>query len=64
MAEKMKKTKALYERENLIITEFDTEDVITTSGEQESPQPILLKRELENAYGSFDSFNQASGSWF
>ena len=64
MAENMMNTKPLYERENLIITEFDTEDVITTSGGQESPQPILLKRELENAYGSFDSFNQAPGSWF
>ena len=64
MAEKMKKTKALYERENLIITEFDTEDVITTSGTTPDPQPTVLKRELENAYGSFDSFNQAPGSWF
>ena len=51
-----------YKRENLIISEFDTEDVIMTSGEQ--PQPMLLKRELENAYGSFDSFNKAPGSWF
>ena len=64
MAENMMKTKPLYKRENLIITEFDIEDVITTSGGQESTQPILLKRELENAYGSFDSFNQAPGSWF
>ena len=52
-----------YKRENLIISEFDTEDIITTSG-QEHPQPMLLKRELENAYGSFDSFHQAPGSWF
>lgn len=63
MAEKMK-TKPLYERENLIITEFDTEDVITTSGITPDPQPSPLKAELENAYGSFDSFNQAPGSWF
>ena len=54
--------KPVYERENLRITEFDTEDVITTSGI--SPQPSLLKRELENAYGSFDSFDRAPGSWF
>lgn len=63
MAEKMK-AKPLYERENLIINEFDTEDVITTSGITPDPQPTVLKRELENAYGSFDSFNQAPGSWF
>lgn len=64
MAENMMKTKPLYERENLIITEFDTEDVITTSGIAPDPQPVVLMRELENAYGSFDSFNQAPGSWF
>ncbi len=64
MAENMMKTKPLYERENLIITEFDTEDVITTSGITPDPQPVALKRELENAYGSFDSFNKAPGSWF
>ena len=64
MAENMMKTKPLYERENLIITEFDTEDVITTSGITPDPQPSPLKAELENAYGSFDSFNQAPGSWF
>lgn len=64
MAENMMKTKPLYERENLIITEFDTEDVITTSSITPDPQPVALKRELENAYGSFDSFNKAPGSWF
>ena len=64
MAENMMKTKPLYERENLIITEFDTEDAITTSGITPDPQPLPLKAELENAYGSFDSFNQAPGSWF
>ena len=52
-----------YKRENLIISEFDTEDIITTSG-QEHPQPMNSKRELENAYGLFDSFHQAPGSWF
>ena len=64
MAEKIKQTKPLYERENLIITEFDTEDVITTSGVTPDPQPSFLKAELENAYGSFGSFNQTPGSWF
>ena len=63
MTEKMK-TKPLYERENLIINEFDTEDVITTSGVTPDPQPTVLKREWENAYGSFNSFNQPPGSWF
>jgi hypothetical protein len=48
MAEKMK-AKPLYERENLIITEFDAEDVITTSGITPDPQPTVLKREMENA---------------
>ena len=60
----MKKTKPLCEREDLIINEFDAENVITTSGITPDPQPTVLKRELENAYGSFDSFNQAPGSWF
>ncbi len=63
MAEKMK-TKPLYERENLIINEFDAEDVITTSDITPDSQPTVLKRELDNAYGSFESFNQAPGSWF
>ena len=44
MAENMMKTKPLYERENLIITEFDTEDVITTSGITPNPQPVALKK--------------------
>ena len=51
-----------YKRENLKITEFDTEDVITTSGKLE---PVKLM-ERENRYGSFGSFDfdQAPGSWF
>lgn len=61
MTEKMK-TKPLYERVNLIITEFDTEDVITTSGI--TPDPQTLKAERENAYNSFKSFNKYPGSWF
>lgn len=63
MTEKIK-TKPLYERENLIINEFDAEDVITTSGINPDSQPTVLKREWENAYGSFDSFNKSPGSWF
>lgn len=63
MAENMMKTKPLYERVNLIITEFDTEDVITTSGITPDPQPSL-RAERENAYGSFDKFNIFPGPWF
>ena len=62
MAEKMK-IKPLYQRENLIVTEFDAEDVITTSGVGPEPGHVVLRRERENAYGSFDSFN-IPGSWF
>ena len=57
--------KALYERENLIITAFDAEDVITTSSD--SPTPFTLKREIENVYRTFGSLNDANdapGSWF
>lgn len=54
--------KSEYERLNYKITEFDTEDIITTSGEGEEPQPGG-KREKENAYSSFSSFNMP-GNWF
>ena len=61
--------KSVYERTNLIITEFDAEDVIVTSGESpidptptEPPLPTLSKR--ENRYGSFSSFDKTPGSWF
>ena len=62
MFEKIK-TKPLYERENLLITEFDAEDVITTSGVNPDPTESV-SRDWENAYDSFDSFNQAPSSWF
>lgn len=53
--------KAVYERTKIVITEFDTEDVISTSAET----PVTPKRMLrENSYGSFGSFDQAPGSWF
>lgn len=61
MAEKIK-TKPLYERENLIINEFDAEDVITTSGVNLDPTESVSS-ERENAYGSYNSFN-IPGSWF
>ena len=61
MSEKIK-TKPLYQRENLLITEFDAEDVITTSGvNPDSTESDSIER--ENAYGSYNSFN-APGPWF
>lgn len=54
--------KSVYERTNLIITEFDTEDVISTSGVQPSEPPS--KFEVENAYGAFGTFGEAPSSWF
>ena len=47
-----------YERTNLIITEFDKEDVITTSA-----PTTPLKSERENAYRSFKELD-LPGSWF
>lgn len=57
--------KSVYERTNLIITEFDTEDVITTSGPSTDPTepPVITKRAKENAYGKFSDF-ELPGSWF
>ena len=51
-----------YKREDLKLTNFDTEDVITTSGI--SPESVVQNKELENAYGLFSSFDGAPGSWF
>lgn len=57
--------KAIYKRENLIITAFDAEDVITTSGDIPTPTPpVTLKREIENVYRTFGSLNDAPSSWF
>lgn len=51
-----------YKRENLEITEFDTEDIITTSGDPDAPD-VLMER--ENRYGSFNDFDKAApGPWF
>ena len=61
MSEKIN-TKPTYQRENLIIAGFDAEDVITTSGATPDPTESVSS-ELENAYGSYDSFNSL-GSWF
>lgn len=61
MSDKIK-TKPLYQRENLLITEFDAEDVITTSGVNPDPTEYDSS-ERENAYSSYNSFN-IPGSWF
>lgn len=53
--------KPVYERLDLVITEFDIEDVITTSGTS-SDENVL--HELENAYGSYKHFSKSPGSWF
>lgn len=51
-----------YKREDFKLTNFDTEDVITTSGI--SPESDVQNNERENAYNLFSSFNGAPGSWF
>ncbi|MBQ6336459.1 MAG: hypothetical protein IJI50_04425 [Ruminococcus sp.] len=57
--------KSVYERENLKITEFDTEDVITTSGEEQQQQLTTLF-ERENAYRSFNQLDLPTNgsSWW
>lgn len=53
--------RSVYERENLKITKFDTEDVITTSGEQHQQLTTLFER--ENAYRTFNQLDlPANGS--
>lgn len=59
--------KSVYERTTLIITEFNTEDVITTSVPDPIEPVVSLLREKENRYGSFMSFDlkgPGNGSWF
>ena len=53
--------RSVYERENLKITEFDTEDVITTSGEE---QHLTKLFERENAYRSFNQLDLPGTSWW
>ena len=50
-----------YVRENLILTEFDTEDVITTSGVTPDTSTRML---TDNSFGSFGSFDKVPGSWY
>lgn len=57
--------KPVYEREDLTITEFDIEDVITTSGEGGSgAEPDTPEFEHENAYRQYNSLRKTPGSWF
>lgn len=60
--------KSVYERTNLIITQFDTEDAITTSGAAPDPPEPVSERmlERENRYGTFTTFDLKGpgGSWF
>lgn len=59
--------KSVYERTKLKITEFDTEDVITTSAAPDPTEPDADQLlEKENRYGSFTSFDLKGpgGSWF
>ena len=48
--------RSVYERENPKITEFDTEDVITTSGGGQHQQLTTLF-ERENAYRTFNQLD-------
>lgn len=50
-----------YVRENLILTEFDTEDVITTSGVTPDTSTLMV---TDNSFVSFDSFDKVPGTWF
>ena len=49
-----------YERTSLIITEFDTEDEITTSGAV-NPNPQILGAEKENRYVTYKSLKGPGG---
>lgn len=58
--------RSVYERENLLFTEFDTEDVIVTFGETptEAEATVLLTR-VDNSYEDHGTFEIASlSSWF
>lgn len=61
--------KPVYERGSLMITEFDTEDVITTSGmlPEDPTNPTdatYATDEKENIIGGYDDFNPTPGAWF
>lgn len=54
--------KPLYEREDLKLTEFEAEDIITTSGI--SPQPSYSKQDWENKYVGANELFDVPGTWF
>ncbi|MBQ6412324.1 MAG: hypothetical protein IJI19_02450 [Ruminococcus sp.] len=62
--------KSVYERTQLNITEFDREDVITTSAVTPvtpDPTEIITAQEKENRYGAFSTFDlkpPTNNSWF
>ena len=57
--------KSVYERTQLNITEFDREDVITTSAAVD-PTEIITAQEKENRYVTFSTFDlkPPTGGWF
>ena len=55
--------KSVYERTNLIITEFDAEDVIATSEDTPYVPPTPLLSEIENAYRAIVDLTKGSFSW-
>lgn len=58
--------KSVYERTQLNITEFDREDVITTSAVTPDPTEIINAQEKENRYVTFSTFDlkPPTGGWF
>ncbi len=59
--------KSVYERTQLNITEFDKEDVITTSAVTPDPTEEIPAQEKENFYGAFGTFDlkpPTNSSWF
>ena len=61
--------KSVYERTQLNITEFDREDVITTSAAVDPTDPTTpvthQKLERENRYSTFSAFdNSPKNGWF
>jgi len=52
----------VYERENLVITEFESEDVITTSGVV--PDPTNPNAAMDNRISTYHSFNRSPNPWF
>ena len=61
--------KSVYERTQLNITEFDREDVITTSATTVTPDTteIIKAQKKENRYVTFNTFDlkpPTNNSWF